>query len=413
MSSVSLLTPVLNGGIQNVNFVNGRLLTAADMTAERTANLQRQRLLGSSLGAGVASGFEVTPSSSSVPGGQQVVHIAAGVAINLNGDVLQLANDTDLTLTRLPRQQRPIQGSSWPASRTTQLTNPGIYVLTVLPASGYQGQVPVAQLNSGGVGTSCTSQYATAGVQFRLAQITLTSSGTGLQPALYALANQILSELNSGGSAAAVAPALSQLRNGLAYACFGVEQLEAYPANPFEFLSQTPSYGLIDQSRSSGLLTNCEVPLAMLYWTPGGLQFIDLWGVRRRLTQVATTEQWPLFAGDRRRSEAEAMYLQFQDHVQSLIAGGGDLSSVTVDSYFMYLPPAGMLPVTGDGIPVVTGTPAMPGFDLAGFFGAHISKDVALTDGDLLRNLFFTALDYEPILLTQTGELQLYLVSNT
>lgn len=411
MSSVSLLTPVLNGGIQNVNFVNGRVLTAADMTAERIANLQRQGLLGSSLGAGIASGFEVTPSSSSVPGGQQVVHIAAGVAINLNGDVLQLANDTDLTLTA-PAQAAAANSGLFVACQPpqTQLTNPGIYVLTVLPASGYQGQVPVTQLNSGGVGTSCTSQYATAGVQFRLAQITLTSTGTGLQPALYALANQILSELNSGGSAAAVAPALSQLRNGLAYACFGVEQLEAYPANPFEFLSQTPSYGLIDQSRSSGLLTNCEVPLAMLYWTPGGLQFIDLWGVRRRLTQVATTEQWPLFAGDRRRSEAEAMYLQFQDHMQSLVASGGDLSSVTVDSYFMYLPPAGILPVTGDGIPIVTGTPATPGFDLAGFFGAHISKDVALTDGDLLRNLFFTALDYEPILLTQTGEIQLYLV---
>ena len=45
MSAVSLLTPILNGGIQNVNFVNGRILTASDMTAERTANLQRQRLL--------------------------------------------------------------------------------------------------------------------------------------------------------------------------------------------------------------------------------------------------------------------------------------------------------------------------------------------------------------------------------
>ena len=53
MSAVSLLTPILTGGIQNVNFVNGRVLTAADMTAERTANLQRQRLLGTCIGAGV------------------------------------------------------------------------------------------------------------------------------------------------------------------------------------------------------------------------------------------------------------------------------------------------------------------------------------------------------------------------
>jgi hypothetical protein len=54
MSAVSLLTPILTGGIQNVNFVNGRVLTAADMTAERTANLERQRLLGTCVGDGVS-----------------------------------------------------------------------------------------------------------------------------------------------------------------------------------------------------------------------------------------------------------------------------------------------------------------------------------------------------------------------
>jgi hypothetical protein len=410
MSAVSLLTPILNGGIQNVNFVNGRVLTAADMTAERTANLQRQRLLGTCVGNGVACGLEVTLSASSVANGQQVVHVTAGLAVNRNGDVLQLPSDTDLTLTA-PAQAATANSGLFVACQPpqTQLSNPGIYVLTVMPASGYQGQVPVTQLNSGGVGTSCTSQYATAGVQFRLAQITLASTGTGLQPTLYALANQIQGQLNNNASAASVAPALSQFRNGLAYACFGVEQLEAYPANPFEFLSQTPSYGLIDQARSAGLLTDCEVDLALLYWTPGGLQFIDMWSVRRRLTHGAITEQWPLLAGDRRRSEAESMFLQFQDQVQSIIANTSDPSSVTADTYFMYLPPAGVVPVTGDGITVVTGTPSTPAFDMAGFFGAHASQDVATTDGDLLRNLFFTALDYEPIQLLP-GEIQLYLV---
>jgi hypothetical protein len=247
-------------------------------------------------------------------------------------------------------------------------------------------------------------------VQFRLAQITLASTGTGLQPTLYTLANQILGQLNSGASAASVAPQLSQLQNGLAYACFGVDQLEAYPANPFEFLTQTPSYGLIDQARSSGLITSCEVPLALLYWTPGGVQFLDLWSVRRRLTEGPITGQWPLLAGDRRRSEAEAMFLQFEDQVQSIRADSASLTSVTADSYFMYLPPAGILPVTGDGISTVTGTPATPAFDMPDFFAAHASKDVATTDGDLLRELFSTALDYEPMQLTGTGKMQLYLV---
>jgi hypothetical protein len=412
MSAVSLLTPILGGGIQNVNFVNGRVLTAADMTAERTANLQRQRLLGTSVGDGVAAGLEVTLSASSVAYGQQVVSVTAGLAVNRNGDLLQLVSDTDVSLTAPPPASATGNAGVFAVCQPpqTQLTNPGVYVLTAMPASGYQGTVPVTQLNSSGVGTSCTSQYATAGVQFRLAQITLASTGTGLQATLYNLANQILTQLNSGASAVSVAPALSQFQNGLAYACFGVEQLEAYPASPFEFLSAPPSYGLIDQARGAGLLTDCEVPLALLYWTPGGVQFIDLWSVRRRLTEGPITEQWPLLDGDRRRSEAEAMFLQFEGQVQSIMAGSTSLTSVAADSYFMYLPPAGILPVTANGISIVTGTPATPAFDLPTFFAAHASQDVATTDGDLLRQLFSTALDYEPVELTQTGEIQLYLV---
>jgi hypothetical protein len=413
MSAVSLLTPILTGGIQNVNFVNGRVLTAADMTAERTANLERQRLLGTCVGDGVASGFEVTVSPSSIAFGTQVVHVTAGVAVNRNGDVLQLVSDTDVTLAT-PAQTAPANSGLFAPCQPprTQLTNPGIYILTVMPATGYQGQAPMTPLNSSGVATSCTSQYATAGVQFRLAQLTLASTGTGLQPSLYTLANQIQTQLNNNASGASVAPALSQFRNGLAYACFGIELLEAYPTNPFEFLSQPPppSYGLIEQARSAGLLTDCEVTLALLYWTPGGLQFVDLWSVRRRLTEGAITGAWPLLVGDRRRGEAEAMFLQFEDQVQSLLASETNLASVTADSYFLYLPPAGILPVTGDGISTVTGTPATPAFDMAAFFGAHASKDVATTDGNMLRTLFSAALEYEPMPLAQTRVIQLYLV---
>jgi len=293
---------------------------------------------------------------------------------------------------------------------STQLTNPGIYLLTIMPASGYQGQVPATQLNSGGVGTACISQYDTAGVQFRLLPLMLSQTGTGLQPSLFTLANQIQSQLDSDPSVASVAPALSKFRNGLAYACFGVEQLAANRGDPFQFVSQAPSYGLVDEAREVGLLTDCEVVLALLYWTQGGLQFIDLWSVRRRLTPRSGTPQWPLVYTDRRRGEAEAMFLQFEDQVQSILDTETNLAAVTVDSYFMFLPPAGVLPVTGDRITAVTGTPATPAFDPPGFFGSHASRDIATTDGNLLRELFASALDYEPIPLAATGEIQLYLV---
>jgi hypothetical protein len=363
------------------------------------------------VGDGVACGLEVTLSSSSQEYGTQIVHVAAGLAVNRNGDVLQLGSGTDVTLTASLPSAPAGSGLFAPcAPPQTVLTNPGIYVLTIMPAQGYQGQAPVSQLNSNGVATTCASQYQTSGVQFRLALITLDGTDAGLQQTLYLLASQIQSQLNDGATSASLAAELSTLRNGLAHACFGVEQLEAYPANTFEFLSQKPSYGLIDAARTAGSLTNCEVPLALLYWTPSGIQFVDLWSVRRRLTRGAITEQWPLLLGDRRRSEAEAMFLQFEDQVQWIIANVANLGTVDSDSYFMYLPPAGMLPVSGDGITAVTGTPATPAFDMPGFFTKHASQDVATTDGDLLRNLFFTALDYEPIQLTQTGEIQLYLV---
>jgi hypothetical protein len=399
MSAVNLLTPILNGGIQNVNFVNGRVLAAEDLTTERAAALQRQRLMGQCVGDGVACGFEVTLSASSVAYGQQVVTVTAGVAVNLNGDVMQLASATDLTLAAtLP--SAVVNGLFAPcAPPQTQLTNPGVYILTVLPASGYEGQAPVTQLGSAGVATSCMSRFQTAGVQFRLAPVTLASTGAGLQPKLYALANTIQAQLDAGTAAAALAPQLSQLRNGLAHACFGTDSLAAYAANPFLFLNKTPVFGLIEEARSAGALTDCEVPLAVLHWTLNGVNFIDMWSARRLIVQESASEQWPLFAGNWR-----------QDQLASMLAGGPSPTSISADSYLLYLPPAGVVPVTGAGIAAVTGTPSLPAVDAAAFFGAHASKDVATTDGGQLCAIMAAALDYQPVQLSVAGKAQLYLV---
>jgi len=349
MSAVNLLTPILNG-IQNVNFVNGRVLAAEDLTADRAATLQRQRLMGKCVGDGVGSGLEVTLSASSVAYGQQVVHITAGVAVNRNGDVLQLASDTDVALTAtLP--STTVNGLFAPcAPPQTQLTNPGVYILTVLPASEYQGQAPATQLNSAGVATSCVSRYQTSGVQFRLSLVTLASTGTGLQPTLYALANDIQAQLNTGAAAATLAPLLSKLQNGLAHACFGTDTLATYAANPFAGLpgaSSFDAYGLIDAQRAAKLITDCEVPLALAYWSLQGIQFVDMWSVRRPVVAAAASEEWPLFSGRRRWTEGLAMFLQFQDQITSLSSslGASGLISMAATNYFYFLPPIGLLPL--------------------------------------------------------------------
>jgi hypothetical protein len=406
MSAVNLLSPILNGGIRNVNFVNGRVLTAEDMTAERKANLQRQRLLGTCVGDGVGHGLEVSLSSSSVVYGTQVVHVTAGVAVNRNGDALQLASDTDVTLAAtLPTA--PVNGGLFTPCQPpqTQLTNPGIYVLTILPASGYQEQVPVAQLNSAGVATSCSSRFATAGVQFRLAPVTLASTGTGLQSRLFALANQIQTQLNNNASAASVAPALSQFRNGLAHVCFGTEALAGYAANPFPSTAQTSpldNYGTIDSLREAGLMTDCEVPLAIMYWTQSGIQFVDMWSVRRPVFPADASECWPVFSGRRRMAEGLAIFLQFQDQAANLpsTVGASQLGTVAANSFFFYLPSAGFIPL-GSINPSA-------GFDYIQFFSGRTYRNPVFMEGARLDLLFHSSFLFPPIDLSNHEMLWIY-----
>ena len=407
MSMTTLLSPILNGGIQNINFVNGRVLTAEDMTAERKASLQRQRLMGTCVGDGVAYGLEVTKSSSSVAYGQQVVHVTAGVAVNRNGDTLQLTADTDVTLAAtLPTA--PTNGGLFTPCQPpqTQLTNPGIYVLTIMPASGYQEQVAVAQLNSAGVATSCSSRFTTAGVQFRLSLVTLTSTGTGLQPTLYGLANQIQTQLNLGASAASVAPALSQFRNGLAYACFGTEELAGFVADPFAGLEQgssLESYGLMDDQRSAGLMTDCEVPLAIIYWSLQGIQFLDMWSVRRPVFPAAASEEWPVFSGRRRTAEGLSMFLQFQEHMNDLPStlGIATPGSVEAAAYFLYLPPTGIL---------LTSSSSPAGFSYVNYFLNLSYRNPVFVNGSRIQTIICQSLLYEPIDLGSGELIRLYLV---
>jgi hypothetical protein len=405
MSAVGLLMPILNGGIQNVNFVNGRVLTAEDMTAERAGNLQRQRLMGTALGDGVANGLEVTLSASSVAYGQQVVHVTAGLAVNRNGDMLQLPSDTDITLTAtLPAAAN--NGGLFTVCQPpqTQLTNPGIYVLTVMPASGYQGQVPVTQLNSSGVATSCSSRFATAGVQFRLSLVTLDSTGTGLQQTLYALGNQIQTQLNTGSTASSLAPSLSQFRNGLAYACFGTETLATYGANPFGGLPQASTldtYGLMDDQRTAGLMTNCEVPLALAYWSQQGIQFLDMWSVRRPVFPMAASEEWPIFSSRRRSAEGLAMFLQFEDQIEGLASSlGSTLSTATAQDYFFYLPSAGLVPIAN--------SQGSSGFDSTQFFVNSTHRHAVFMEGARVAPLMRTALEFPPIDLSNQDLVWIY-----
>ena len=277
-----------------------------------------------------------------------------------------------------------------------------------MPASGYQGQVAVAQLNSSGVANSLQrASYTTAGVQFRLSLLTLPSTGTGLQPTLYALANQIQTQFTNNPTAAPPTASLSKLRNGLAHACFGTDTLAGYAANPFAGLPQASSfesYGLIDAQRGAGLITNCEVPVALAYWTQQGIQFVDMWSVRRPVFPLSASEEWPLFSGRRRMAEGLAMFLQFQGQIEDLSStlGATALGSVAAVNYFYYLPSAGFIPV-GNVSPSA-------GFDYLEFFSNRTYRNPVFIEGTKLNQLLHTAFLYPPIDLSNQEMLWVYQV---
>ena len=88
MSNAELARPILDQGIRSVNFFNGRLLSAEDLSREQAASREARRQLGQAIGDGVAYGFEVSRAAGS--GTKAIVTIQPGLAINRNGDALQL-----------------------------------------------------------------------------------------------------------------------------------------------------------------------------------------------------------------------------------------------------------------------------------------------------------------------------------
>src|SRR5688572_20025473 len=92
-----LWEPILEQGIQNTHFFNGRLLTAADLQTEQDANRRQHRQLGQAIGEGVAYGLEVEVSAGSTAQ-RPVVRVTRGLALNHRGEAVDLPADVDVAL---------------------------------------------------------------------------------------------------------------------------------------------------------------------------------------------------------------------------------------------------------------------------------------------------------------------------
>ncbi|HZU03856.1 MAG TPA: hypothetical protein VFA10_29605 [Ktedonobacteraceae bacterium] len=388
MTTRYLTEAILDGGIRSVNFFNGRLLSGEDLSQEQEANSEERKRLGQAIGDGIVSGLEVAKSTTTGNSGLPVVTIQPGLAINRLGQTLVLTKSVDVSLVSsnagATTSTQSLFVTCTPPQSGPYIAGAGVYLLTIAPAIGSEGRTPVSGL--GNVGAFCNTRYNIEGVQFHLLQVNIPQS-----------------ELQDS----------DRLRNRLAYACFGTSDplVQTFFQNPLGSSVQQ-GYGLLDtmrQGNSTGAacLSDTDVPLALLYWTvDAGIAFIDLWSVRRRITRPSADTRWPLFISDRRLSEAEAMFLQFEEHVQDIIAGGPNtLSTLAAMQHFAYLPPLGILPLQRTG--------SAPGFDPNAFFRTLASSNLEMTDGNLLRTLMHEAMYHEPINLADTSRanrVQLYTV---
>lgn len=370
-SQIDLQQPVIDGGIRSVNFFNGRMLTARDLTREQAANREVDRRLGQAAGEGVVYGLEVSRSTST-SNAAPVVAVEKGLAVNRNGQTLWLRDRTEVALVR--KASASVAGITFseclPLQSGTYVAGAGVYLLTVAPAETREGRAVTNALDTGSA--PCNTDAVVSAVQFRLIQINppITTA-------------ELLDE--------------DHLRNLIAYKCFGASDTKPLLSDPFG--AELQQYGLLDSLRPNPL-TDCDVPLGVLYWTlTDGIKFIDMWSVRRRLTERGRSRRWAQ-VDDRLASEGEAMFLQFQEQAREL-GGTADSATVQAKDHFHYVPSAGALPISGSGL---------NGFDYLQFFDGITYREPVYLEGARVEALLRDSWSYPPVDLNSGEMFWLYWV---
>jgi hypothetical protein len=367
MSATLLMTPFFDQGLKSIKFFNGRLLSGEDLTTEQDANRRAHERLGRAIGDGVVDGLEVTAQPSA---NAPTVTVQAGLAINRAGNAVRLVNATDVALYASAAPAANAANVTpfaqcGPTAPGAFLSSSGVYLLTIQPASGTQGRAPVLGLADGS--DKCNAKYVVEGVQFRLVLLPIGAD---------VLANT------------------AQLRNAVAAQCFGVgldPLVDPFGATPPVAAPAPP--GLIESLRPS-TVSDCEVPLAIIGWSSStGILFVDVWSARRRVARAEVADDTSIPIGDRWRALGEAVVLQFQDQLESLIAGSP--TTLAAASVFRYLPPLGLLPLASS---------SRTGFDPSSFFAGITTNGPIAIEGARANAMVRTSLDY-PLIDLSSGEM--------
>ncbi len=367
-----LTEAITEGGIPWINFFNGRLLSGEDLSKEQQSNLKGRRRLGVALGEGVAEGLEVSSPDGVNTRDTPFVIVEAGLAINRQGQTLKLEHQTNVKLTRpINAEAEVTTGGAFDDCKPLQpglyIAKAGVYLLTIAPASKSEGRAAVSGLDN--IIARCNTHHAVEGVQFRLIQLGLNDADLSTK----------------------------FLRNRVAYRCFGIDNTRPainFPIDPLSLTSQGPT--LLDDLRPR-LLTDCDVPLAIINWTSAeGIKFVDRWSVRRRVSAPSASGKWEAVVDERRRSEGEAMFLQFQEHLKSIARTEPNLKTVVASEHFERLPPIGIVPVVTEA--------STKGFNYRSFFQDQTYREPVFIDGARFERLIRESISYPPFNLG-TGEL--------
>jgi hypothetical protein len=299
------------------NYVNGRLLAAADLATGQATLLQRDTMTGQAAGPGVVSGLWVTASATTLT-------VAAGLGLTPAGEpvCVPVAVTLPLAIAGTPATPASAGFSACVAAAggSQSAVTTGAYLLTAMPACQPQGMAPMAIAPGSDTPVACTAQWQVEGVQFKAIPLPLQAVVDG------------------------VTVTAANCRNLLAHWCLGTAQLASLGADPFNF---APAYRGLDQLASADL-TPCDLPLCVFYWDAGAISFIDNWSVRRRITRPdVSASSWSGAVADQRPADGEARFLQFQDQVLDVVAAGASRATVA-SSAFGLLPPVGFLPIAMD-----------------------------------------------------------------
>lgn len=349
----SLNAPITDGGLEAVQFFNGRVLSAADLQDEQHANRLRRAQVARALGTGVAHGFQVEAIPGAAP---QSLRVRAGLAISPSGDPVELFTDVEVSVVDIATEpQTTGQFVVCNALPSVETTGAGAYLLVACPAKTTREQVPrVNPIGDGGRAGSCGPRYSVEGVRFRV--VHLDVGDPNLVPEAF---RDELDDLMSGRPLGVADR--SRQRNLLAHWCLGTSDQRMLPADLYDRLSgnedfdaEAASYGPINALRvpetpeDTPRLSSHDVPLALFVWDDDSIQIVDMWAARRRIHRTGGS---PEAITDRRRAEGEARLRQFQAHINDLLALPGPVrAAVQLWNYVPYLPPVGVIPERVPGI---------------------------------------------------------------